>query len=243
MSHTISGDTCPDMNPSQCPTMQGLVHRDLKPENLLVHQGQLQLADFGLSVYWGASSSSGSGETQPQDKEVAVPNTPFAPPSAPLHLSKSPRQQSLARVSSCAGPCSNDSTASRASSLGVWSDQQLSSTCLSECMLSAGPSCGSLVSLVSCDVAGSNQHTLPSARDGKAGCQSQCGSQRQQGPLPQPGCSSLLPPCARPSSVSLAGSANGTPWYTAPELLRAVFQGRPVQHAVCHQVRGWSGVE
>ena len=28
---------------------QGIIHRDLKPENVLLHEGIIKIADFGLS--------------------------------------------------------------------------------------------------------------------------------------------------------------------------------------------------
>ena len=28
---------------------QGIIHRDLKPENVLLHEGVIKIADFGLS--------------------------------------------------------------------------------------------------------------------------------------------------------------------------------------------------
>lgn len=64
--------------------LQGIIHRDIKPENiLLMADGSIKLADFGLSI----DSTSERPVTRAGTLDYMAPEVNFPPPrpSPPLH--------------------------------------------------------------------------------------------------------------------------------------------------------------
>uniref|UniRef100_A0A7S0X010 Protein kinase domain-containing protein n=1 Tax=Chlamydomonas leiostraca TaxID=1034604 RepID=A0A7S0X010_9CHLO len=154
---------------------QGVVHRDIKPDNVLVHQGRVLLADFGLAVYHDPSP-----HNSPEDSEDSGHST----------QGSGCDELCIAHPLSCA--CSDSS------SIGDCSDGELSA-------------------------------------DAEAGAA--LAHQRLKQRLGGGSTGGMRRPA---SSPELLASAGGTPLYTAPEVLLAMFQSRIVSDVVGHKNDVWA---
>jgi serine/threonine protein kinase len=210
---------CASTLSSSSAAAQGVVHRDVKPDNVLMHRNSAQLADFGLAVYCNPSQPSSRRHSYLEQQQAASA-AKDREPSLPLQ-----NQVSMSSMQSSYSTALVDCSIASASTIG---SSASTAAALEEC---TGCHSDSEQSEQDTAVLVDDLHMRTSANSDAAALDAAAHTVSAHQLL----CHSRL---RRPiSSPELMASASGTPLYTAPEVLLAMFQSRPVHDVVSHKVR------
>jgi serine/threonine protein kinase len=205
---------------------QGVVHRDIKPDNVLMHRNSAQLADFGLAVYCNPSQPSSRRHSylMPEQASAAAKHQQ---PCTTLHNHVSMKLDAASSMQSSYSTALVDCSIASASTIG---SSASTAAALDECACCHSDSEHSEDDTA---VLGDENHMRVSANSNATGS----GASQVSGhtvSAHQLLCQGSL---RRPvSSPELMAHASGTPLYTAPEVLLAMFQSRPVHDVVSHKV-------
>lgn len=252
-----------------------MVHRDVKPDNILVHEGKVLLADFGLAVYTTADtehSTSMDGSEDADDDadydladqdldgadmededhddagtvdaatedEVATTALACSLQGSDALLASHPLASCEASPRSSHGGCylaqlqhNNPPTMRSCSSSGA--EEECQAGCGEQMRLGQHPA---VTAIVQAQAGGCLGRSHPVSQDGSIASEVRARMKRRMQARAE-GSTLMRRPA---SSPELVGGAGGTPLYTAPEVLLAMFQSRPLQTVVGHKVgRGCRG--